>query len=106
MRQEEANTKHLIAAIDEAKTTQQIFPAEAKTAQNTDEVSPDKDDLRHGVFTHLLLDGLEGKADIDRDRVIIVDKGYHYVPKNVPGATGQEQYPVQNPIHPFSELHC
>jgi uncharacterized caspase-like protein len=65
------------------------------TASGANEVSVEKDDLRHGVFTYFLLDGLEGKADIDRDGLITVDEAYDYVSKNVPKATGQEQHPVK-----------
>jgi len=65
------------------------------TASGANEVSVEKDDLRHGVFTYFLLDGLEGKADTDRDGLITVDEAYDYVSKNVPKATGQEQHPVK-----------
>jgi hypothetical protein len=65
------------------------------TASGANEVSVEKDDLRHGVFTYFLLDGLGGKADIDRDGLITVDEAYDYVSKNVPKATGQEQHPVK-----------
>jgi hypothetical protein len=65
------------------------------TASGANEVSLEKEDLRHGVFTYFLLDGLEGKADTDHDGVITVDEAYDYVSKNVPKATGQEQHPVK-----------
>jgi len=65
------------------------------TASGANEVSVEKDELRHGVFTYFLLDGLEGKADIDQDGQITVDEAYDYVSKNVPKATGQEQHPVK-----------
>jgi hypothetical protein len=65
------------------------------TASGANEVSVEKDDLRHGVFTYFLLDGLKGKADIDHDGQITVDEAYDYVSKNVPKATGQEQHPVK-----------
>lgn len=65
------------------------------TASGANEVSEEKDELHHGVFTYFLLDGLEGKADIDHDGVITVDEAYDYVSKNVPRATRQEQHPVK-----------
>jgi hypothetical protein len=65
------------------------------TASGANEVSVEKDELRHGVFTYFLLEGLEGKADLDRDGQITVDEVYDYVSKNVPKATGQEQHPVK-----------
>jgi hypothetical protein len=65
------------------------------TASGANEVSAEKDELRHGVFTYFLLDGLGGKADMDRDGQITVDEAYDYVSRNVPKATGQEQHPVK-----------
>ncbi len=65
------------------------------TASGANEVSEESSALGHGVFTYYLLQGLEGKADTDRDRLITVDELYGYVSKQVPQATGQEQHPVK-----------
>jgi Tfp pilus assembly protein PilN len=65
------------------------------TASAANEVSEEKDELKHGVFTYFLLDGLLGKADADKDGVITVDEIYGYVSKYVPQLTGQEQHPVK-----------
>ncbi len=65
------------------------------TASGANEVSVEKDELRHGVFTYFLLEGLGGKADADRDDLVTVNEAYDYVSKNVPKATGQEQHPVK-----------
>ena len=65
------------------------------TASAANEVSVEKDDLRHGVFTYYLLEGLKGAADSDRDGMITVDEAYRYVSEKVPRATGQEQHPVK-----------
>jgi hypothetical protein len=65
------------------------------TASAANEVSEEKDELKHGVFTYFLLDGLLGKADTDKDGVITVDEIYNYVSKYVPQATGQEQHPIK-----------
>ena len=65
------------------------------TGSGANEVSAEKDELGHGVFTYFLLEGLGGKADIDRDGQITVDEAYDYVSRNVPKATGQEQHPVK-----------
>jgi hypothetical protein len=64
------------------------------TASDTNELSVEKDELRHGVFTYYLLEGLWGKADLDGDGVITVDEVYRYVSARVPKATGQNQHPV------------
>ncbi|MEW6663900.1 MAG: caspase family protein [Thermodesulfobacteriota bacterium] len=65
------------------------------TASAANEVSQEKEEYGHGVFTHFLLKGLEGEADVDGDGLITVDEAYGYVSKHVPQATGQEQHPVR-----------
>ncbi|MEW6672612.1 MAG: caspase family protein [Thermodesulfobacteriota bacterium] len=65
------------------------------TASGANEVSAEKDDLRHGVFTYYLVEGLKGAADTDRDGVVTVDEAYTYVSRQVPAATAQEQHPVK-----------
>jgi uncharacterized caspase-like protein len=64
------------------------------TASAANEVSVEKDELQHGVFTYYLLEGLRGAADFDRDGLITVDEIYRHVSERVPRATGQEQNPV------------
>jgi hypothetical protein len=65
------------------------------TASAANEVSIEKDELQHGVFTYYLLDGLRGAADTDRDGAVSVDEAYRYVSEKVPRATGQEQHPMK-----------
>jgi hypothetical protein len=65
------------------------------TASSANEVSVEKDELGHGVFTYYLVGGLKGPADTDADGIITVDEAYRYVSKMVPAATGQEQHPVK-----------
>ncbi len=65
------------------------------TASDANEVSMEKDDLKHGVFTYYLLEALQGKGDLDGDGVITVDEVYRYVSMKVPQATYQEQHPVK-----------
>jgi hypothetical protein len=65
------------------------------TASSANEVSEEKDELQHGVFTYYLLEGLRGKADTDQDGMVTVDEAYRYVSDQVPQATGQEQHPVR-----------
>jgi hypothetical protein len=65
------------------------------TASSAAEVSVEKDELQHGVFTYYLVEGLRGKADLDRDSMVTVDEAYLYVYEQVPKATGQEQHPVK-----------
>jgi len=65
------------------------------TASGANEVSAENEDFKHGVFTYYFLEGLKGKADIDKDGMITVDEVYNYVSINVPKATGQAQHPVK-----------
>ncbi|MCU0559175.1 MAG: caspase family protein [Desulfobacterales bacterium] len=65
------------------------------TASSANEVSVEKDELQHGVFTYYLIEGLKGGADGDRDGMVTVDEAYRYVSDKVPQATGQEQHPVR-----------
>jgi len=65
------------------------------TASGANEVSAEKPELKHGVFTHFLIQGLEGAADANRDGLITVDEIYNYVSTKVARETGQEQHPVR-----------
>lgn len=65
------------------------------TASDANQVSVEKDELNHGVFTYYLLEALRGKGDLDGDGVITVDEVYRYVSLKVPQATGQDQHPVK-----------
>ncbi|MGD9850898.1 MAG: caspase family protein [Nitrospirales bacterium] len=65
------------------------------TASRAGEVSEERDDLGHGVFTYYLLEGLNGKADVDGDNIVTVDEAYSYISTHVPQATGQNQHPVK-----------
>jgi hypothetical protein len=65
------------------------------TASAANEVSIEKDEFKHGVFTYYLLEGLNGTADTDKDGMITVEEAYRYVSEKVPQATGQEQHPVK-----------
>lgn len=65
------------------------------SASKASEVSEEREDLGHGVFTYFLLEGLRGNADTDRDGIITVDEAYGYVSKKVPEVTGQNQHPIK-----------
>lgn len=47
----------------------------------------------HGVFTHYLLEGLKGKADLNSDKVITVREAFDYLYRRVGEATEGNQYP-------------
>lgn len=47
----------------------------------------------HGVFTHVLLEGLRGEADRDGDHVIRASEAIDYLSRRVPELTGSLQHP-------------
>ncbi len=65
------------------------------TASGANEVSAEKPELKHGVFTHFLIKGMEGAADANHDGLVTVDEVYNYVSTEVPRETDQEQHPVK-----------
>ena len=68
------------------------------TASGANEVSVEKDELQHGVFTYYLIEALKGKADTDKDGLIALDEVFRYVSERVPLATGHEQHPVKKGV--------
>jgi len=67
------------------------------TASEANEVSLERDDFGHGVFTHFLLESLR-HGDIDGDGLITTNEAFRYVSQKVPDATGQNQHPVKKGI--------
>lgn len=65
------------------------------TSSSANEVSLESDDLRHGYFTHYLLEGLKGGADIGNDGLVDIDEIYRYLNNWVPRATNGAQHPVK-----------
>ena len=47
----------------------------------------------HGVFTHSLLEGLNGQADADGDGMVRASEAIDYVSRRVPELTGMQQHP-------------
>ena len=67
------------------------------TASRASEVSLELPELGHGLFTHYLLQGLRGTADLDRDGVVTLQELYTYLEQQVTQksrATGGNQHPV------------
>lgn len=54
------------------------------TASGPSEVSLELPDLKHGLFTYHLLEGLRGAADDDRDGIVTLNELYRYVSRVVP----------------------
>ncbi|MEM9918556.1 MAG: caspase family protein [Bacteroidota bacterium] len=75
-----------------------LAQAQAGTAlimsSKSDETSLESSGLRQGVFSHFLIRGLKGEADMDHDRVVSVQELYDYIHDNVRAYTGLRQSPV------------
>ncbi len=54
-------------------------------------------ELGHGLFTHFLVQGLRGAADLDRDGIVSLQEIYQYLEQQVSQksrAMGGNQHPV------------
>ena len=68
------------------------------TASKPDELSLETDELKHGIFTYYLTEGLKGKADLNKDGVVTVDELYNYVYEQVTKKArqlGGKQHPLK-----------
>jgi hypothetical protein len=67
------------------------------TAARPAEVSIELPELGHGIFTHYLMEGLRGAADLNRDGIVSLQELYEYVEQQVTRksrAVGGNQHPV------------
>jgi hypothetical protein len=67
------------------------------TAARAAEVSIELPELGHGIFTHYLLQGFKGSADLDRDGIVALQELYQYLEQQVSQksrAAGGNQHPV------------
>jgi len=67
------------------------------TASRASEVSLEVPELGHGLFTHYLVQGLRGAADLDRDGIVSLQEVYQYLEQQVAQKSrsiGGNQHPV------------
>jgi hypothetical protein len=67
------------------------------TASRANEVSLELADLGHGVFSHYLIEGIRGTADLDRDGMVSLQELYQYLEQEVSRKSrlaGGNQHPV------------
>jgi uncharacterized caspase-like protein len=67
------------------------------SAARASEVSLELPELGHGVFTHYLIQGVRGIADLDRDGIVSLQELYQYLEQQVSQksrAAGGNQHPV------------
>ncbi len=75
-----------------------LAQAEAGTAlimsSKSGETSLESSGLRQGVFSHFLIRGLKGEADVNGNTVVSVQELFDFVAENVRAYTGMRQSPV------------
>lgn len=77
------------------KTLAQAEPGTALImSSKSDETSLESSGLRQGVFSHFLIRGLKGEADIDKNEVVSVQELYNFIHDNVRSYTRMRQSPV------------
>lgn len=67
------------------------------SACQADQVAQESNKHGHGLFTHYVLEGLQGaRADIDGDSAVDTDELYSYVSRKVSKASRQTQHPEKS----------
>ncbi|MEN0064009.1 MAG: caspase family protein [Myxococcota bacterium] len=67
------------------------------TASAPDELAQESDQLRGGFFTHYLLSGMRGAADVGDDGIVALDELYTYTYQRVVDVTGRTGAGTQHP---------
>lgn len=89
------NTRAIRTAADLAETISRGEGLFILAAAKPGEPSHEEPDLRNGVFTHTLLEALDGKADADGDGLLKLSELFGYVADRVPRLTEGRQHPYQ-----------
>ena len=63
-------------------------------SSRNNETSIECTDMKNGFFTSCLQNGLRGRADANRDRIITAKELFDYVSKGVKRLSGDKQHPV------------
>lgn len=92
----------LIAAKSAQSSTKRLYEAFEKTKKGTavmmssssEEVSLEARGLRSGIFSHFLLEGIRGKADVNYDKVVTITELFNFVNTNVLEYTANRQHPM------------
>src|SRR5262245_19750678 len=86
-----------LASVSRPQTARPPGGVAALFSCSAGELAFEHDDLKHGVFFHFLIKGLQGEADLDGDRTVSLSELDLYIKKRVPdfvrGKYGKEQNP-------------
>ena len=63
-------------------------------SSKSDETSLESSGLRQGVFSHFLIRGLKGEADVNGNQIVSVQELFDFIGENVRTYTGMRQSPV------------
>ena len=63
-------------------------------SSKSEETSLESSGLRQGVFSHFLIRGLKGEADVDNDQYVSIQELFNFVYTNVRAYTGNLQSPL------------
>jgi len=82
--------------VDNDRLVKEIQSANAVifTSSRGSELSQESETWGHGIFTHALLDGLNGDADLIKDKKISMKELDAYVSELVPKLTNGAQHPI------------
>jgi uncharacterized caspase-like protein len=89
----------LITDLSKTKEGTVVF-----TASAAGEVSQEFPEFSHGVFTYYMLEGLEGKADLNNDYTITINELMQYVEEQVKRKTHGAQNPTRSQTEYDKEL--
>jgi archaellum component FlaG (FlaF/FlaG flagellin family) len=85
-------------SVDSDRFVKELQDANAVifTSSRGNELSQEQEVWGHGAFTYALLQGLDGKADLIKDRKISMKELDAYVSETVPQLTKGAQHPITN----------
>jgi uncharacterized caspase-like protein len=63
-------------------------------SSRSEEYSLEDGGLRSGIFSHFLIRGLKGEADIDRDKIVTIEELYNFIFRKVKDYTAGAQTPT------------
>ncbi len=63
-------------------------------SSKSDETSLESSGLRQGVFSHFLIRGLKGEADVNENKIVTIQELYDYIEEKVRNYTGNRQSPI------------
>lgn len=63
-------------------------------SSKSNETSLESSGLRQGVFSHFLIKGLQGGADIDNNKIVTIQELYNFISHQVRTYTGNRQSPI------------